>query len=56
MKFRDVSEFPERLGQFLERLDEGTFKPRDYILDNLTLEKCTRKYLDIAANLPTLRQ
>ena len=32
-----------RLSEFLDRL--STFKPRDYILDNLTLEKCASEYI-----------
>ena len=34
-----------RLGEFLDKL--STFKPRDYILDNLTLELSAKKYLDL---------
>ena len=45
MKFCVADEFPERLGQFQAQLSQGTFKPRDYILENLTLEKCAEAYL-----------
>tara|TARA_Y100001972_G_C7641265_1_gene322164 strand:- start:715 stop:1548 length:834 start_codon:yes stop_codon:yes gene_type:complete len=34
-----------RLGEFLDKL--STFKPREYILDNLTLEISAKKYLDL---------
>jgi glycosyltransferase involved in cell wall biosynthesis len=47
MKFRNFSEFPEWLGKFMEQLGADAFKPRDYILENLTLEKCAKKYLEI---------
>lgn len=32
-----------RFAEFLDKL--STFKPRDYILDNLTLEKCASEYI-----------
>jgi glycosyltransferase involved in cell wall biosynthesis len=47
IKFRDAAEFPEKLGQFLERLNAGVFKPRDFILENLALEKCAQSYVNI---------
>jgi glycosyltransferase involved in cell wall biosynthesis len=46
--FADISEFPERLGEFWGEFLAGTLRPRDYILENLTLEKCSRNFLDIA--------
>jgi hypothetical protein len=45
MKFTDAAEFETKLGTFLNNRDQ--FKPRDYILENLTLEKCAQQYLDI---------
>lgn len=47
VKFRDIVEFPEKLEEFLEKLQHQKFAPRDYILENLTLEKCAQHYLDI---------
>jgi glycosyltransferase involved in cell wall biosynthesis len=47
MKFLDIAEFSERLGQFLEWLNAGAFKSRDFILENLTLEKCAQDYVNI---------
>ena len=41
IKHTDLSRFDE----FLERLDE--FSPREYILENLTLEKCASEYLSL---------
>jgi hypothetical protein len=46
VKFRGLEEFAARLDEFLEKLDRGFFAPRDYILDNLTLEKCARSYVE----------
>ena len=34
-----------RLGEFLDKL--STFKPRDYIVDNLTLEKSASEYIKL---------
>jgi len=45
IKFASVGEFNEKLKLFLE--NAGKFKPRDYILENLTLELCAEKYLQI---------
>lgn len=46
-KFKDLSEFPRMLEKFLNRLHGGQFAPRDYILENLTLEKCARQYVEV---------
>lgn len=45
VRFRDIEEFPERLSEFLDR--RNATAPRDYILENLTLEKCSGHYLEI---------
>jgi len=45
IKFAFAGEFKEKLKLFLENADK--FKPRDYILENLTLEICAEKYLKI---------
>ncbi len=47
VKFTGIEEFPTKLEEFLDRLSQNQFAPRDYILENLTLEKCAQKYLDI---------
>jgi glycosyltransferase involved in cell wall biosynthesis len=47
LKFKDMNEFTERLNEFLDLQARGEFSPRDYILENLTLEKCARNYLAI---------
>jgi glycosyltransferase involved in cell wall biosynthesis len=47
IKFKDVGEFPAKLDEFLEKLQQQQFAPRDYILENLTLEKCAHHYLEI---------
>ncbi|GAB2983604.1 glycosyltransferase [Mucilaginibacter puniceus] len=45
MKFTDISQFKTNLTGFL--INRDSFKPRDYILENLTLEICAQKYVDI---------
>jgi glycosyltransferase involved in cell wall biosynthesis len=44
-KFMGAGDFENNLEEFLSRA--STFKPRDYILENLTLEKCAEEYLRI---------
>jgi hypothetical protein len=46
--FADISEFPDRLSEFWEEFVAGAFRPREYILENLTLEKCAKDFLHIA--------
>ena len=48
MKFTDVDQFKADFNRFWSRVEDGQFAPRQYILENLTLEQCARKYLDIA--------
>jgi len=47
VKFKDISEFPTKLEEFLDKLSHKQFSPRDYILENLTLEKCAQHYVEI---------
>ncbi len=47
VKFKYISEFPTKLEEFLDKLNHQQFAPRDYILENLTLEKCAKHYVDI---------
>ena len=47
MTFRELSEFEENLDRFLNQLNAGGFAAREYILRNLTVEKCAQRYLDI---------
>jgi glycosyltransferase involved in cell wall biosynthesis len=47
IKFTGIEEFPSKLEEFLDKLHQNQFAPREYILENLTLEKCAQKYLDI---------
>jgi glycosyltransferase involved in cell wall biosynthesis len=51
MKFRDLGEFTEKLGDFWDKTQSGAFAPREYIMENLTLEKCAQQYLDIVEEI-----
>jgi glycosyltransferase involved in cell wall biosynthesis len=46
-KFKDIGTFDTALTLFLEKRRKGLFVPRDYILENLTLEKCAEAYVKI---------
>ncbi|MFZ2900383.1 MAG: hypothetical protein WA004_17260 [Saprospiraceae bacterium] len=49
MTFKNFDEFSLKLFGFIDRLK--TFSPRPYILENLTLEICAQKYIDIVEDL-----
>ena len=46
-RFSGFPEFALELPRFLEQLSSGSFSPRDYVLENLTVEKCSRQFADI---------
>lgn len=46
-KFRSIEEFDASLDRFLERLRSGQFDPRAYILETLTLERCSQRFVAI---------
>ena len=50
-KFKDYEEFEIVFKSFFERVKSHSFSSRDYILENLTLEKCASKYLKIVNSL-----
>jgi hypothetical protein len=47
MRFKDFEDFEEQIGGFWDGVKRGDFKPRDYILGNLTLERSAQYMLDI---------
>lgn len=51
LKFKNPSEFPAKLKEFLDRLP--SFAPRDYVLNNLTLEACARRYAALVTGIGT---
>jgi hypothetical protein len=54
VKFKAINEFPTKLEAFLETLQNQEFAPRNYIMDNLTLEKCAQHYLEILGEMQQL--
>jgi glycosyltransferase involved in cell wall biosynthesis len=50
-RFIDTADFAEKWQGFWEGAKAGHFKPRDYIVENLTLEKCARDYVEIIRKL-----
>lgn len=50
-RFVDYPSFGEALGVIQERLRTGRYAPRDYILENLTLERSARHYLELLAEV-----
>lgn len=47
MSFVHLSDFGRALSGFMNLLDSNAFKPREYVLETLTLEGCARRYLDL---------
>lgn len=50
-KFDGVEAFERNWAEFWECVQASRFSPREYILENLTLEKCARGYVRIAESL-----
>jgi hypothetical protein len=46
-RFADFAEFAQNLPPFIDALRAGAFAPRDYILENLTVEKCSRHFVEL---------
>ena len=44
-EFLNLASLPAALDRFLDRANHGIYRPRDYILENLTLVQCARKYV-----------
>jgi glycosyltransferase involved in cell wall biosynthesis len=47
VRFRNVQAFPEALSRFLDLERSGSFSPRSYMIENLTLEKCSANFVDL---------
>lgn len=46
-RFDRPEAFPQALDEFLERLQAGVYLPREFVLDNLTLERCSANLVRI---------
>ncbi|CAN5869312.1 glycosyltransferase [soil metagenome] len=51
MKFVDYEDFHKSFDIFWDNIKRECYVPREYILENLTLEKCAQRYLEISRNL-----
>jgi glycosyltransferase involved in cell wall biosynthesis len=51
VKFTGISEFDQKLEEFIHRLNVGQFAPRDYVVENLELADKAREYLKIVQRL-----
>lgn len=47
VRFRGIEELESSLDLFLEGLRSNRFRPREFILEKLTLEICAQRYVDI---------
>lgn len=54
VKFKNLEEFEVKLAEFTFKKKDGQFKPIDYILENLTLEKCAQEYYQIYTSLANM--
>lgn len=51
LTFKDVAQFQDRWTEFWESVLGSAFRPRQYVLENLTLEHCARAYMGIARSV-----
>ena len=51
LTFEGLSDFPSHLDEFMNLLVVGRFKPRDYIMENLTLEGCAANFVSLFNDL-----
>ncbi|MEE9355856.1 MAG: hypothetical protein V3U75_09745 [Methylococcaceae bacterium] len=51
MIFKDAKSFKEDFSIFWSNVKSAHFQPREYILENLTLEKCAEEYLRIYSSI-----
>jgi hypothetical protein len=47
LTFKTALDFPLALDLFRQRLSQGLYNPREYVMENLELGLCARKYLDL---------
>ncbi len=47
-RFAEISDFAIQWDEFWEGARADSYRPRDYILENLTLERCAQTYVEIA--------
>ncbi|HWD89994.1 MAG TPA: hypothetical protein VG367_17830 [Mucilaginibacter sp.] len=50
-KFTSMDDFEINLTEFTAKSAIGAFRPREYVLQNLTLEKCASRYVEIVTSI-----
>jgi glycosyltransferase involved in cell wall biosynthesis len=53
LKFKDSATFEQQLPDFMALLERNILAPRNYILENLTLEKSAEKFVQIVGSVNT---
>ncbi len=48
IKFSDLDTFVGKFGEFWDGVESRRFCPREYVIENLTLERCARRYVEFA--------
>jgi glycosyltransferase involved in cell wall biosynthesis len=51
LRFVDAVDFDTNWDNFWDGARQGRYRPRDFILENLTLERCAQHYMDVARSL-----
>jgi len=51
LKFQNIEEFESKLKIFTSERKKSLFSPRSFVLDNLSLEVCAQKYLNILSSV-----
>ena len=54
-RFSGVEQFATKLDVFLDRFASGEFRPRDYVLGRLTLERCAQDFVAILDDAQKIR-
>ena len=47
IRFQDINDFEDKFESFIVDINNQAFSPRDYIMENLTLEKCSKSFVNI---------
>lgn len=50
-RFADLVAFEAAVGRFLERVENGSYRPREYVTEHFDLAKQAQTYLDLAASV-----
>ena len=45
--FYNINNIEEKFNSFLDKLN--TYKPREYVLENLSMEVCEKKFIDLVS-------